>query len=139
MVETPNIIDDMLDYVHALRRHTIGRRAFHIKLSALERHLQEPYYRRELASALRPLVQKNGARLFALPNADCIGITADATLNDLTGPMRDVHKRLKESEQLKALDPIVGVTDWFIEWFDLEQDYGDFAAYTQLLAKQFKS
>jgi len=139
MGDNSNIITDMQDYVYSLRRHTIGRRAFHIKLSALERYLQEPYYRRELASALRPLVQKKGARLFALPNADCVGITASATLNDLTAPMRDVHKRLRESEKLKTLDPVVGATDWFIEWFDLEQDYGDFAAYTQLLAKQLRS
>jgi len=139
MYKPPDIMDDLLDYVHRLRRHTIGRRAFHIKLSSLERPLHEPYYRREMASALRPLVQNKGARLFALPNADCVGVTAEATLNDLTSPMRDVHKRLKDSELLQALDPIVGATDWFIEWFDLEQDYADFAAYTQRLTEQLKS
>ena len=138
MHKAPDIMEDMLDYVYRLRRHTIGRRAFHIKLSSLERHMQEPYYRRELASALRPLVQNKAARLFALPNADCIGVTADATLNDLTAPMRDVHKRLKDSELLRGLDPVIGATDWFIEWFDLEQDYADFATYTQHLAERLK-
>ncbi len=138
MQKTPDVMEDMLDYVHRLRRHTIGRRAFHVKLSSLERHMREPYYRRELASALRSLVQNKGARLFALPNADCVGITAEATLTDLTASMRDVYKRLNDSDLLRSLDPVIGVNDWFIEWFDLEQDYADFATYTQHLAGQLK-
>ena len=138
MQNPPDIVEDMLDYVHRLRRHTIGRRAFHIKLSSLERHMHEPFYRRELASALRPLVQNKGARLFALPNADCVGITAEATLTDLTATTRDVFKRLNDSELLQSLDPVIGVSDWFIEWFDLEKDFADFSTYTQHLVGKLK-
>ncbi len=101
--------------------------------------MHEPYYRREVASALSPLVTKKGARLFALPNADSILVTADLTLDDLAAPIRDVQKRLRESKILAALDPVIGITDPFIEWFDLEEEYGDFAVYVERLVADLRA
>lgn len=126
----------MMDYVRQLKRHTQSRRALHIRLSVLERHMQEPFYRREVASALRPLVTKKGAKLFALPNADCIVVTHEATLDDIAPSVADIRKKLRDSEALAQMDPVVGISDRFIEWWDLETDYADFAVYSEQLAEQ---
>lgn len=136
MSQTPDALSAMQDYVRQLKRHTSKRRALHIKLSSLERHMHEPYYRREMASALSPLVTKKGARLFALPNADCVLITHDATLDDLAPVVRDAQRRLRDSRILAQLDPVIGVSDSFTEWFDLEEDYSDFATYIEHLAEK---
>lgn len=133
--ETDNL-EAMLDYVRQLKRHTEGRRALHIKLSSLERHMQEPYYRREVASALRPLVTNRGAKLFALPNADVVVTTSQASLDDIAPTINDIRKKLHDSPLLASLDPVVGISDRFIEWFDLESDYADFATYVQQLAER---
>lgn len=129
----------MLEYVARLRRHTQDRRALHIKLSSLERHMHEPFYRRAVAGAMREFVTKRGAKLFALPNADCLVVTHEASLDDLAPAIADIRRKLRDSKILARLDPMVGVTDSFIEWFDLEEDYDDFAAYTQQLAERLRS
>lgn len=136
MSKPSDIVHSMMDYVHQLKRHTQSRRALHIRLSVLERHMQEPFYRREVASALRPLVTGKGAKLFALSNADCILVTHEATLDDIAPPVADIRKKLRDSETLAQMDPVVGISDQFIEWWDLETDYADFAAYTEQLAEQ---
>lgn len=138
MSKKPDVMETLVDYVHQLKRHTESRRALHIKLSELERPFQEPFYRREVASALRPLVAKEGAKLFALPNADSVLVTREASLDDLAPLLRDIRNRLKGSHVIGSLDQIVGESDRFIEWFDLEQDYDDFAAYTARLVEGLK-
>ena len=136
MGKETDILEAMLDYVRQLKRHAEGRRALHIKMSTLERHMQEPYYRREVASALRPLVTNKGAKLFALPNADLVVTTSHASLDDIAPTINDIRKKLRDSSVLSSLDPMVGVSDRFIEWFDLESDYADFATYAEQLAEQ---
>ncbi len=136
MNKPSDTIHTMMDYVRQLKRHTQSRRALHIRLSFLERHMREPFYRREVASALRPLVTGKGAKLFALPNADCIIVTHEATLDDIAPSVADIRKKLRDSETLAQMDPVVGISDRFIEWWDLETDYADFAAYTEQLAEQ---
>ncbi|MBO6506216.1 MAG: hypothetical protein JJ850_06380 [Kordiimonadaceae bacterium] len=126
----------MLDYVHQLKKHTEGRWAMHLKLSALERHMQEPYYRREVASALRPLVTGKSAKIFALPNADSVVVTGPANLDDIAPTVLDVRKKLKDSSFMGSYDPVIGRSDDFIEWFELEVEYEDFDIYCRELARK---
>lgn len=129
-------LSSMLDYVHQLKRHTEGRWAMHLKLSALERHMQEPYYRREVASALRPLVTRKSAKIFALPNADSVIVTGPASLDDIAPTVLEVRKKLKDSDFMSSYDPLVGSSDDFIEWFELEVEYEDFNIYCQELSRK---
>ena len=136
MSKGSDTIDALLDYVHQLKKHTEGRLALHIKLSSLERHLQEPYYRREVASALRPLVTGKSAKIFALPNADSVVVTGPASLDDIAPTVLDIRKKLNDSSFMSSYDPMVGVSDAFIEWFDLEAEYEDFNIYCQELVRK---
>lgn len=136
MSKETHTLDAMLDYVHQLKRHTEGRWALHIKLSSLERHMQEPYYRREVAAALRPLVAHKGTKIFSLPNADSIVVTGPAKLDDIAPTVADIRKKLRDSDFMATYDPLVGISDHFIEWFDLETDYADFEIYAQEAARK---
>lgn len=136
MNKGPDPLDSMLDYVHQLKKHTEGRWAMHLKLSALERPMQEPYYRREVASALRPLVTRKSAKIFALPNADSVIVTGPASLNDIAPTVVDVRKKLRDSEFMRSYDPVIGRSDDFIEWFELETEYEDFDIYCRELARK---
>ncbi len=129
-------LSSMLDYVHQLKKHTEGRWAMHLKLSALERHMQEPYYRREVASALRPLVTRKSAKIFALPNADSVIVTGPASLDDIAPTVLEIRKKLKDSDFMSSYDPVVGSSDDFIEWFELEVEYEDFNIYCQELSRK---
>lgn len=128
-------VEDMIDYVRQLRRHTEGRRSIHIKLSRVEKHLREEHYRRFTASALRPLVTNFGATIFALPTTDLVLIVKDAKVDHIDTLLNNVRKKLKESELIKKLDPVQGVSDAFVEWFELEDDYDSFRKYIEALGE----
>ncbi|MFC3050295.1 hypothetical protein [Kordiimonas pumila] len=128
------ILSEMVDYVHQLKRHAKGRRAIHMRLSVLERPFQEEYYRRFAASALRPLVTNYGAIMFALPNTDLVVIAKDAPVDVIDTMLNNVRRKLHDSDCIKALDPIQGTSDAFVEWFDLEQNYEAFNTYIRDLA-----
>ncbi|TNE67100.1 MAG: hypothetical protein EP335_01865 [Alphaproteobacteria bacterium] len=127
-------VEQMVDYVNQLRRHTEGRRAVHIRLSALEREFQQEHYRLFCASTLRVLVTKFGATIFSLPNADIVVITREAAVDNIDPPLTVIRRKLKGSSVIARLDPIQGVSDSFIEWFDLETQYADFRRYIAALA-----
>lgn len=127
-------IERMLDYAHQLRRHVAGRRAIHVKLSALERHFREEHYRLFCASALRPLVTRYGATMFALPNADIVLVSKDASVDEIDPPLHNIRRKLRDSAIIKSLDPAQGTSDDFVTWFDLEDNYEAFVTYIQRLA-----
>ncbi len=124
----------MVDYVKQLRRHTEGRRAVHIRLSALEKHFREEHYRLFAASALRSVITRFGATMFALPNADLVLITKDARVDDIDPALNTIRRKLRESHLIASLDPVQGVSDEFVVWFDIEKAYEDFKAYVEQLA-----
>ncbi len=124
----------MVDYVHQLRRHVKGRRAVHIRLSSLERYFREEHYRLFCASALHVLVKRFGATMFTLPNADIVVATLGARVDDIGPPIAHIRKKFREAALVASLDPIQGVSDAFVEWFDLEQDYERFRNYIEQLA-----
>lgn len=128
-------VERMLDYVRQLRRHTEGRRAIHVRLSVLEREFQQEHYRLFSASALRGLVTKFGATMFSLPNADIILLVKDAAVDDIDPPLNNIRRKIKNSSIIARLDPVQGVSDDFVSWFDLESDYAGFADYIERLAK----
>lgn len=132
-------IDDMLDYVHQLRKHTEDRRAIHIKLSALEKHFREEHYRLFVAKALRPLITNFGAVMFALPNADVVLVVKDAPIDTIDPLLSNIRKKYRDSSLVASLDVVQGVSDAFVQWFDLETDYSDFKDYILALAADLKN
>ncbi|WP_417456120.1 hypothetical protein [Kordiimonas sp.] len=127
-------LDRMVDYVKQLRRHTEGRRAVHIRLSALERHFREEHYRLFAAAALRGVITRFGATMFALPNADLVLITKDARVDDIDPALNAIRRKMKDSSLIASLDPVQGVSDEFVVWFDLEADYEEFKNYSEQLS-----
>lgn len=134
MSKNSKSVTDMLDYVRQLRRHTEGRRAIHVKLSGLEKHFREEHYRRFVASALRPLITKFGATMFALPNTDVVLMVKDASVDTIDPLLNNIRRKYKDSELVASIDAIQGVSDAFVGWFDLEEEYADFLDYVQTLA-----
>lgn len=124
----------MVDYVRGLRRHGEGRRAVHVKLSALEREFQQEHYRIFSASALRGLVTKFGATIFSLPNTDIVMIVKDASVDDIDPPLNNIRRKMRQSSLIASLDPIQGVNDDFVSWFDLEKDFQGFMTYVERLS-----
>jgi len=138
MSKDAKVLDDMVDYVHQLRRHTKGRRALHIRMSALEKHLRDEHSRRFAASTLRPLITDYGANMFALPNTDLIVIAKDASVDVMDTMLNLIRRKMKDAAIVSSLDPIQGVSDAFTEWFDLEANYDSFNGYTQNLAEDIR-
>lgn len=124
----------MVDYVRGLRRHAEGRRAVHVKMSALEREFRQEHYRLFAASALRALVTKYGATIFSLPNADIVLVVKEASIDDIDPPLNNIRRKLKKSAVVARLDPVQGVSDDFVTWFDLEADYEGFKTYVERLS-----
>lgn len=124
----------MVDYVRGLRRHAEGRRAIHVKLSALESEFKQEHYRLFAASALRGLVTKYGATMFSLPNADIVLVVKDASIDDIDPALNNIRRKLKRSAVVSRLDPMQGVSDDFVTWFSLEEDFDGFRTYIERLA-----
>ncbi len=137
MSKSNKSVHDMLDYARQLRRHTEGRRAIHVRLSSLEKHFREEHYRRFVATALRPLITNHGATMFALPNADVVLMVKGAKIDTIDPLLNNIRRKYKDAQLLKTIDPIQGVSDAFVEWFDLEEEYQDFLPYIQQLADHF--
>ena len=133
MSKDTKALDNLVDFVKQLRRHVEGRRALHIRMSALERHFREEHYRLFAASALRGVIQRYGATMFALPNADLVLITKDARVDDIDPSLVTIRRKMRDSAVLAAIDPVQGVSDNFAVWFDLEADYDKFRTYVDQL------
>ncbi|WP_417450350.1 hypothetical protein [Kordiimonas sp.] len=127
-------LDRMVDYVKQLRLHTEGRRALHIRLSALERHFREEHYRLFAASALRSVITRFGATMFALPNTDLVLITKDARVDDIDPALNVIRRKLRGSALIASLDPVQGVSDEFAVWFNVEESYPEFKSYIEQLS-----
>jgi hypothetical protein len=128
-------VQEMIDYVRQLRRHTEDRRAIHVKLSRLEKHFREEHYRRFAASALRPLITNNGATMFALPNADLVLMVQGARVDSIDTLLNHVRRKYRDAALLQNLDPVQGQSDAFVEWFELEEDYVGFRKYIEALGQ----
>jgi len=135
MSKDMKIVQEMVDYVRQLRRHTEGRRSIHVKLSQLEKHFREEHYRRFTASALRPLVTNYGATMFALPNTDLVLIANGAPVETIDTLLMHVRRKFRESHLMADIDPVQGVSDAFVQWFNLETEYEDFRSYMEGLAE----
>jgi hypothetical protein len=123
MASSDDTFDKLKDFLAQLKRHTEGRRALHIKMSRLERHLRDGHFRRASAAALRPLVERHGAIMFPLPNSDIIIITKSASVQDMGSALANVYKELKSSAVVSGLTVSAGTNDSFTTWYDLHSEY----------------
>ena len=114
------------DYIRQLKRHTKGRQAVVLKLSALEKPFQESHYRMTMASCMKPIAKRFEGEFFALPNRDGLLIIKDATLDIVDTAINSVREALKASVLIKNLDPIQGKSDDFCDWYSLESSYPTF-------------
>ena len=135
MAKDIKAVNEMLDYTKQLRLHTEGRRALHVRISALEKHLQEESYRRIVAASFHPLKTDYGATSFSLPNNDLVLIVKGARVDVIDPLLNQVRLKLKSSNLLKNIDAVQGVSDAFVEWFDLEAEYDVFTAYISKLGQ----
>jgi len=132
-------VDEMVDYVRQLRLHAKGRRAIRVKLSGLEKHFREEHYRRFVAMTLRPLIKKYDAVMFALPTNDVVLIAKDAKVDHIDPLLHHIRRKFRDSILIQSLDPMQGVSDDFVEWFDIGADYPAFRKYIEQLAEAIVS
>lgn len=125
------VLEDLKDYVLSLKRHTKGRRALHIRLSACEKQFRESYYRQAVGACIRPLIDHFKGKSFAFPNGDLIVTTLDANSTNFSSVLMAVARALKESAIVSRLDPAFGLDDAVFRWFDLEADYQSFRDYVR--------
>lgn len=115
----------MLDYVNQLKRHTIGRTAVLVRLSALEKAFHESHYRQQMAMHLKQLASNNEGQYFMLPNFDGLVIVKNAKTDVIDTALNNVRHAVKDAALVRSLDPIQGVTDAFTVWYNLETHYPD--------------
>ncbi len=128
-------VHGLLDYTKQLKLHTEGRRALHVRISILEKYLQEEHYREFVAACFRPLITDYNATTFSLPNNDLVILVKDASIDVIDPLLTEVRRKYKESSIVGNIDAIQGTSDTFVEWFNLETDYDVFKKYTAQLAE----
>lgn len=129
-------VDEMVDFARQLRLHAEGRLAIHVRVSLLERYFRDEHYRRFIAMTLRPLLTKYDAAMFALPTNDVVLITKDAKIDHIDPLLHHIRRKFRDSALIKSLDPVQGISDAFVEWFDIGEDYQGFRKYIEELADE---
>ncbi|WND04139.1 EAL domain-containing protein [Temperatibacter marinus] len=120
------MIQETLDYLNQLKRHTEGRQAILLRLSALEKQFHESHYRQQMAKACKGLTQTYEGRYFLLPNKDGLLILKDAPSESIDTSIHSLRMLMKDSQVIQGLDPIQGQSDLFTVWYDLADDYALF-------------
>ncbi len=129
----------LTDYVQRLEKHTAGRHALHLRMSALRPQSRQIQRLHIAALAFEPLVSGFDGALFRLSNDDFVVVCKDA------GP-EIINRALSYLKNLYAADPIVRDTGedlkGFCRRFDLAKSYGtllDFARAAQETARRITS
>ncbi|RMD87372.1 MAG: hypothetical protein D6807_08005, partial [Alphaproteobacteria bacterium] len=114
--------EQLLDYVHRLQRHRRGRRALHLRLSALSRAFRREHHLRTAERPFRALLESGQGQFFRLANGDFLCIVK-APRPALETRVLEVMYMLRDDPHLKAAID-AGEEDAFLcRWFDLETDY----------------
>ena len=112
-----------LDYVERLRKNTSGRRAMHVRLSALSPYNRRDHRLRIAISAFDHLITTFDASVFRLFDDDVVVICSGATVANMDEAV--LHLRYLFSE-----DPLLKYDEKgrkpFCDWYDLEKDYDKF-------------
>jgi len=133
MTKEDKTIADLQDYVQQLDRHRLGRIAFVLHFSALEKVYQQDSYRRAAAAHLRALKDRFGANSYVLSNRDLVVICRDAGFDDIAPTFANILQDLRNSGLIRGLDPQIGTSDTFTSWYQLEQHYDSFLTYVMAL------
>ncbi|MFQ5347192.1 MAG: hypothetical protein ACE5ED_05030 [Rhodothalassiaceae bacterium] len=114
--------EQLLEYVQHLQRHRRGRRALHLRLSALSRAFRQEHHLRTAERPFRALLESGQGQFFRLANGDFLCIVK-APRAALESPVLEVMYMLRDDPRLKAAID-AGEEDAFLcHWFDLETDY----------------
>ncbi|WP_374762845.1 hypothetical protein [Yunchengibacter salinarum] len=119
-------IEDLQGFIRLAKRSPQGRYVLHIRMSALERPFRDSYYRRAVGAALRPLRDKHGGKVIRLVDGEIIVATRGLGLGVIEPHIARVRRELSDSGVIRALKPVPGMSDAFIEWYDLENDFDRF-------------
>lgn len=124
----------LLDLAERLRKHTEGRRAIHLHLSALQAHNRRDHHLRIAVNSFDTLIKRRDGQSFRLPNGDIVVILAHTSVAEID----DVVLRLR---YLFSDDPLVhadaeNAGARFCTWYDLEQDYPAFLSLSQAIYRQ---
>ncbi len=121
----------LTNYVQRLSKHTAGRQALHLRMSALRPRARRPERLQIAAFAFDPLINGYDGVLFRLKNDDMVVFCKDAN-------KEAIDRALNNLRSLYASDPVIRDAGedlkGFCRRFDLEKSYGtvvDFALEAQ--------
>ena len=117
------VLQELQAYIKELRLHLKGRRALHLKISLLERHLRDSSYRRSAAAYIQPLIRDYAGRSFVLSNGDVVIFTQGADVSDLDAMLANIRSVYAESSLLRSNEFSEGVSNTFVHWYDLQNDF----------------
>lgn len=120
----------LLDYVQRLSKSAAGRRAIHLKLSALRQQNREPRRLHIVAVTLEPLINNYEGALFRLHNDDFVILIKDASPEAISETVRNVANLFDGDPAVKDVE---AEDSKFCQQFDLATSYARFAIEIQTL------
>tara|TARA_R110002096_G_scaffold76069_73_gene180104 strand:+ start:6906 stop:8240 length:1335 start_codon:yes stop_codon:yes gene_type:complete len=128
----PCQVDELLSALRQVRRHPGGYRAIHLHFSLLDRHHQQPYHRRQIATAFNKLVKNKQGRLFWTRKFDVLFMCKDASISEMDIAIVAARRAVQDSPIIKEYKDAGRDAD-LCDWYDLEKDLDQFVAKVETL------
>ncbi|WCL54264.1 EAL domain-containing protein [Gimibacter soli] len=137
MAVDPKALKQFTDFVANAVAHPDGRRAVHVRLSGLERHFRDSYFRRALAATLKPLLSRPGVLHQTMAGLGDIVFTVRGIDDvEIEAYLVKARKDLKDSDVIQGLNPAPGKSDMFVGWYNLDTDGATFKAQMDELVRE---
>lgn len=124
----------LLDYVRKLEKHRRGRQVAILHLSALQPQNRREHHVRIALNAFENMVKGLKGQVFVLSNSDIVFIFKDAALDETESAIIKVKFLFSDDPML--VDEGEGDKVAFVDWFDMERDYGELLALAQRAAHE---
>jgi len=121
----PSQIDALIRHTHAIKRHAKDYLAIHLHFSLLDRLHQQPFHRRQIATAFNRLVTGKGGQLFWLDTFDVFFICKDCTAAAIDSCILEAKRAVGDSPVMKEYISEGRDAD-LCDWYMLEKDYAKF-------------
>ncbi|HEB79556.1 MAG TPA: EAL domain-containing protein [Rhodospirillales bacterium] len=123
----------LVDYVRRLEDHKEGRKALHIKLSALKPYNRREQHVRAAANNFEPFIKDLDGQLFSLKNSDFFFIYKQDIQSALDTLVQQVRYMFSDDPLFeKGVDKDHGD---FTDWYDAEADFDKILKLVQRLAE----
>lgn len=121
----PCQVDELISTMRPIKRHPGGYRGIHLHFSLLDRHHQQPFHRRSIATAFNKLVKTKYGQLFWTRHFDMVFICRDCTIAQLDSAILAARRAVEDSPLIQEYKA-AGRDDDLCDWYDLEKNMDQF-------------